>query len=457
MATTETTAGEDFAAVYRALLDRTPESRPEPDLDRMRRVVDLLGHPEHAYRTVHVAGTNGKTSTARLIEHYLTAVGLRTGRFTSPHLTSPAERIAVDGAPIDQADFVQAYEDVIPFVEAVDAESVAEGGPRMTFFEVMTTMAFQAFASAPVDVAVVETGMGGLWDATSVIAPDVTVLTPIDYDHMEYLGDSIEDIAHEKAGVLRREIPAVLAAQPHPEALDILVEQAETLAVPVYLQGRSFDTVTRVPGVGGQQLDVQGLAARYDDLFLSLLGPHQAQNASVAIAALESLLGGGEQALPGDLLERAFGSVTSPGRAEVVRQAPTVLVDAAHNPHGIRAVAETVREAFRFTKVVGLVGVLADKEVDTILDELEPLCDEVVITRSSSSRALPADVLADHARDVFGEDRVHEAEQLADGIQLAVDRAETLDPSFAGIVATGSVTLAAEVRALFGQTEVDGK
>nr|WP_058236004.1 folylpolyglutamate synthase/dihydrofolate synthase family protein [Devriesea agamarum] len=441
--------GEELREVYTALLARAPENKIEPDLTRIRRILDLMGNPERAYRTVHIAGTNGKTSTARITERILRQAGLRTGRMTSPHLHSVTERVAVDGKPLPEDEFVQAYRDIEPFLEIVDAQSLREGGPRMTFFEVLTALSFQALASAPVDVAVVETGLGGSWDATNVISPDAAVITSIGYDHQEYLGHDITDIAGEKAGILTADALGIIAHQERSEAREVILERAEEIGATLALEGDQIVVLSRVPGVGGQQISVQAVAGRYEDLFLSLLGEHQAHNALLAIAAAEAVLTGGERELDHDLLREALADVSSPGRAEVVRQSPTILVDAAHNPDGAAALVETVRESFRFTHVVGVVGVLEDKDAEQILAALEPLCDEVVVTRSSSPRALPADELADIARDVFDDDdRVVERPRLDDAIQAAVDLAESRADAFGGVVCCGSVTIAAEARAL---------
>ena len=442
--------------VYAALLDRAPENRIEPDLSRITRVMELMGDPQRSYRTIRIAGTNGKTTTARILERILREAGLRTGRTTSPHLRSPAERIAIDGASIDEDGFLQAYRDVEPFAAIVDAESEAAGGVPLTYFEYLTAMAFQAFASAPVDVAVIETGLGGTWDATGAASPDVAVITPIGLDHQEYLGEDIAQIAGEKAGILTAGATAVIAAQGEDEAADVLRERIIELGAEAAFEDEQIGVIARTPGVGGQMLSLQGIAGRYEEVFLSLLGEHQARNALLAVAAAEALLGGGDTVLDQEMLTAALATVTSPGRAEVVRQSPTVLLDAAHNPGGAEAVVGTVRENFRFTRTVGLVGVLQEKDAEAILAVLEPLLDHVVITRSSSPRAIPADELADIARDVFDdEERVIERASLPDAIQAAVDLSEEGGDQFGGVVVAGSVTLAAEVRELLGAPEED--
>lgn len=445
----------ELREVYAALLERAPENRIEPDLTRIRRVMELMGDPQNAYRTIRVAGTNGKTSTARIAERILRETGLRTGRATSPHLRSPVERIAIDGNPISEEEFARAYRDVEPFAQIVDAESQAAGGPRLTFFEYVIAMTFQAFASAPVDVAVVETGLGGTWDATGAVSPDVSVITSIGYDHQEYLGDAIEDIAGEKAGILTADAFGVIGAQRYAEAAEVLRDRVRELGAEAAFEDEQIAVLERTPGVGGQMLTLQGIAARYEDVFLALLGEHQAHNALLAVAACEALLGDGTVPLSTEVLTAALADVTSPGRAEVVRQSPTILVDAAHNPDGAAVLVTTVRENFRFTRTVGVVGILQEKEADQILEVLEPLLDEVVITQSSSPRAIPADRLADIARDAFEDpDRVLERPALPDAIQAAVDLAEQQGGEFGGVVVCGSVTLAAEIRELLGATDV---
>lgn len=446
----------ELREVYAALLERAPENRIEPDLTRIRRVMELMGDPQTSYRSIRIAGTNGKTTTARIAERILRETGLRTGRATSPHLHSPVERIAIDGEPIPEADFCQAYRDVEPFAAIADAESLERGGPRLTFFEYMIAMTYQAFASAPVDVAVVETGLGGTWDATGVLSPDVAVITSIGYDHQEYLGDDIADIAGEKAGILTAEAFAVLGEQRYEDAAQVLRDRVTEVGAVAAIEGEQIAVLERTPGVGGQLLSLQGIAARYDEVYLSLLGEHQAHNALLAVAACEALLGDGETPLAADVVQDALASVTSPGRAEVVRQSPTVLVDAAHNPDGAAVLVDTVRENFRFTRTIGVVGILQEKEAEQILEVLEPLLDVVVVSQSGSPRAIPADRLADIARDVFDdEDRVVEAASLPDALQAAVDLAEQDGGEFGGVVVAGSVTLAAEVRDLLGRGDED--
>ncbi|GII99351.1 dihydrofolate synthase/folylpolyglutamate synthase [Sediminihabitans luteus] len=442
-------AGADLAAVYAHIMDRAPEHDIDPTLDRVARVLELLGDPHRAFRTIHLTGTNGKTSTARMAERLVREHGLRTGRFTSPHLTSVTERIAIDGAPISPARFVEVWEDVAPYVGVVDRESQEAGGPRLSFFEVLTVMAFAAFADAPVDVAIVEVGLGGTWDSTNVVDGDVAVITPIGIDHERYLGSTIPEIAENKAGIVKDGATVVLAEQ-DPAAEVVVLEAAAARSARVLRDGLELEVVERTVAVGGQVIDLRTPAGLYTEIFLPLHGAHQAHNALLALAAVEALLGG--RALGGEVVEAAFGDASSPGRLEVVRSSPTVLVDAAHNPAGAEALVAALAEAFAFTHLVGVVSIMADKDVEGLLAVLEPHLAEIVLTRNSSDRAADPQDLVDVANDVFGEDRVHSTERLDEALSLAADLAERDDVvgvgTGTGVLVTGSVITAADARAL---------
>jgi dihydrofolate synthase/folylpolyglutamate synthase len=435
--------------VYAAILERAPESDIDPTLDRVLAVCELLGDPQRAFRVVHITGTNGKTSTSRMVERLLREHGLRTGRFTSPHLTRVTERIAIDGEPISDERFVEVWQDVAPYVHMVDVRSLEQGGTRLSFFEVFTVMAFAAFADAPVEVAVLEVGMGGRWDATNVADGDVAVVLPIAFDHQRYLGHTLVEIASEKAGIIKDGATVVLAPQ-HDDVEGVLLQVAAEHGARVVRDGVELAVVDRQIAVGGQLLTLRGMGGVYTDVFLPLYGEHQAHNALAALAAVEALVNGGA-ALDGDVMGAAFADVDSPGRLEVVRTSPTVLVDAAHNPAGVAALVEAVEEAFEFTRLVGVVGVLSDKDPENILAGLEPLLAEVVITHVSSPRSMDVHDLAEIAIDVFGEDRVHVEERLDAAIDLAVARAESEEDYGAGVLVTGSVVLVAEARILLGR------
>jgi dihydrofolate synthase/folylpolyglutamate synthase len=436
--------------VRREILARAPEHDVVPDLSRVAAVCELLGDPQQAFRVVHVTGTNGKTSTTRIVERLLREHGLRTGRFTSPHLTDVRERIAVDGEPLDAQRFVEVYEEVAPYVELVDKRQAESGQPRTTFFEVLAAMAYAAFADAPVDVAVVEVGMGGRWDATNVADGEVAVVTPIAIDHERFLGRGLDSIAGEKAGIVKPGATAVIAQQPD-EAAHVLLRHAVEVGATLAREGLEFGVAQREVAVGGQLVTLQGLTAVYPELFLPLHGVHQARNAACGLAAVEAILGAGPGGLDAGVVRAGFAGVDSPGRLEVVRRSPTVLVDAAHNPAGAQALAEALEETFGFTRLVGVVGVLADKDAEGILSALEPVLDHVVVTESTSQRATPADELREIAEDIFGEHRVDLAARLDEALDLAVVRAEADGRPGAGVLATGSITIAAEVRVLLGR------
>jgi dihydrofolate synthase/folylpolyglutamate synthase len=432
------------------ITSRWGEGRMNPTKERIEALIDLLGDPQRAYRSIHLTGTNGKTSTARMVDELLRGFGLRTGRFTSPHLSSITERIVVDGEPVSPRTFVEAYRELVPYLDLVDSRFDI----KLSFFEVMVALAYSIFADAPVDVAVVEVGLGGVWDATNVIDAEVAVVTPIDLDHTRLLGNSVGEIATEKAGIIKRESTAILASQQDDAEIVLLRRVAEVDAT-VAREGAEFGIVDRRVAVGGQVLTLQGLGGTYDEIFIPLHGRFQAQNALLALAAVEAFFGAGAASGPLDIgtVRDVFASVRSPGRLEVVRVAPTVIVDAAHNPHGMRATVDAVGDEFDFRRLVGVVGMLDDKDAQAMLQVLEPALDEVVITQNSSLRALPADELAATAVAVFGADRVTVEPRLDDAIEAAVRLAEQNPDgvlSGSGVLITGSVVTAGEARTLLG-------
>ena len=457
---------DDLAAVEEELAGRWPESRIEPSLDRITELMAVLGDPQHSYPVIHVAGTNGKTSVTRMIDALLRAFHQRTGRTTSPHLQSVTERVAIDGEPVSARVFVDTYRELQPYLELVDQRSVDAGGPRMSYFEVLTALAFAAFADAPVDVAVVETGMGGTWDATSVVRPSVSVVTPIGLDHTDYLGEDLATIAGEKAGIIKagrqdeflpRDPVAVIGRQ-EPEAMEVLLRRAVSTGAVVARYGREFEVVERRLAVGGQQLTVRGLAGEYPDVFLPLFGEHQAENAATALAAVEAYFGAGPgRALDPELVRAGFAAVDSPGRLERLSSSPTVLVDAAHNGHGGRALARAVTEEFDFRRLVAVVAMLDGKDADALLAALEPVVDEIVVTSNHSPRAMDLRTLAALAEDRFTAQRVHVVDTLSEAVEAALDLIGVPDPtveddiSGVGVLVTGSVVTAGAARTLFGK------
>ncbi|WP_017584709.1 bifunctional folylpolyglutamate synthase/dihydrofolate synthase [Nocardiopsis ganjiahuensis] len=443
-------ADERYAEVTAEILSRAPENDIDPRLDRVRTLLDLLGDPHRNFRVIHVTGTNGKTSTARMIDALMRVRGLRVGRYTSPHLQTVRERIVVDGEPISEERFVEAYDDIRPYIEMADSMNDA----RLSFFEILTVMAYAVFADAPVDVAVVEVGLGGTWDATNVVDGDVAVITPIGIDHTDYLPDTIDGIAAEKAGIIKPESVTVSAQQPMPAAEELL-RHAEEVGSTVVREGLEFGVTSREVAVGGQQIAVKGLTGTYEDLFLPLFGEHQAGNAAVAIAAVEAFSAAeNSTGLDPVIVGEALAEIDSPGRMEVVRTSPTVIADAAHNPAGMTATAAAVKEAFTFSRLIGVLAIMADKDVEGILEPLEPLLDEIVVTRNSSPRSLEPAHLSDIARQIFGEDRVHEVARLDEAIDRAVGLAEAGgESSGVGVLVTGSVVTSGDAVHLLRGTE----
>jgi dihydrofolate synthase/folylpolyglutamate synthase len=452
---TSTVAGfAEFLAVEAALDRRWPESVMEPSLARISALVELLGDPQRGYPIVHLTGTNGKTSTARMVDALLTEIGLRTGRYTSPHLQSATERISIDRRPITPERYVEVYRDVLPFVELVDERSRAQDQPALSKFEVLTGMGFAAFADAPVEAGIVEVGLGGRWDATNVADGTVAVVTPIGLDHAEYLGDDVLGIAREKAGIIKPGAVAVLAAQ-DPAVAQILLERCVEVDAQVARDGSEFGVAAREIAVGGQRIALRGLGGVVDEIFLPLHGEHQAGNAALALAAAEALIGAGPaQPIDPEAVRAAFATVASPGRLERLAAgvgAPTVLADAAHNPHGARALAAALTTEFRFNRLVGVLAVLDGKDARGILAELEPVLAEVIVTSNSSPRVMDPDRLGALAVEVFGSERVSVEPRLAEAVEQAGELAEEGGESGVGVVITGSVVTAGEARTLFGK------
>jgi dihydrofolate synthase / folylpolyglutamate synthase len=442
--------GQELRRIEAAIFGRRGEGHVNPTNERMQALVELLGDPQRTYRSIHLTGTNGKTSTARMTDELLRGFGLRTGRYTSPHLSSVTERIVVDGAPVSDTTFVAGYREIEPYLDVIDGRF----DTPLSFFEIVTALAFAIFADAPVEVAVVEVGLGGTWDNTNVIDGEVAVVTPIGLDHTQYLGDTVVRIAAEKAGIIKPGSVAVLAAQP-PEAAAELLRRAGEVDATVAREGLEFGVVERRVAVGGQFLSLQGLGGTYDEIFLPLHGAFQAQNAACALAAVEAFFGADATTGPLELdtVRGAFAAVRSPGRLEPVRSAPTILLDAAHNPAGLKASLVAVAEAFQFRRLVAVVAVMADKDVIGMLELLEPAVDELVVTENSSERGLSADELAAAAVPIFGPDRVTVEARLDDAIEAGVRLAEeTGDDVLAGVgvLVTGSVVTVSEARTLLG-------
>ncbi|MBA3528858.1 MAG: bifunctional folylpolyglutamate synthase/dihydrofolate synthase [Propionibacteriaceae bacterium] len=442
---------ETHDQIVDSLTRRWPEHRVAPSLGRIRALTEMLGDPQHAYPVIHLTGTNGKGSTAAMIESLLRALGLRTGRFTSPHVMSVNERITIDGSPISDQRFDEVWNELQPYVALVDDQLI--DGVQLTFFEIITAMAYAAFADAPIDVGVIEVGLGGTWDATNVADAGVAVVTPIALDHTHLLGGSIREIATEKAGIIKPGAHAILAGQRVEAAQVLLARCAEVGALP-HREGIDFGLIDRSVAVGGQLIRLNGAEGPVDDVFLPLHGAYQATNAALALAAVEAFIG--LKALNPDVVRAGFAEVKFPGRLEVVRRSPAVVLDAAHNPHGAAAAAEAVTEAFAFSPLIGVVAVMADKDAEGLLRAFEEVMNSVVITQvASTSRGMPAEELAELARGIFGSDRVRLAPRLDDAIESAIALAESEGFGSPGVLITGSVVAVGEARTLLVAKEAD--
>jgi len=427
-------------AIEQALLARWPETRIEPTLERIAALVDILGSPQLTYPTIHVGGTNGKTTTSRMIDSLLFEMGLRTGRFTSPHLESYLERISINGEAIDPRALIFSFNDISAYLDLMDEKFEHP----ISFFEAITALAFVAFAEHPIDVGIIEVGMGGEWDATNVIDADVSVLMPVGLDHTEYLGETLTEIAQTKAGIIK-ENGFVVLAQQEPEVAKELLKRAATVGADVAREGVEYSVLTRSLAVGGQLLTIEGIKETYEDIFLPLHGKHQASNAAAALVAVEAFFG--DQDLDIEAVRAGFAHVTSPGRCEIVHRDPTIILDAAHNPHGAAAITETLQSEFTFDDVIGVFAPMGDKDVAGILLELEQVMDSIIVTSNSSTRAMEVSKLEKIAIEIFGVDRVFTSATLAEALERAIkDSVRPLSEDTIGILVTGSVVTVGEAR-----------
>lgn len=439
--------------VYDEILSRAPEHKPQPSLERMAHILDLMGHPEQSYRVVHITGTNGKGSTAKMTEQLLRTYGERTGLYTSPHLEKINERIALDGQSLSDERFIDTYNQVKDFIDMTDQWSLAHGGARMSFFEVLTAMAIWAFADAPVDVAVMEVGMGGLWDATNVLDGDACIIGPVGMDHMQWLGNTVEKIATEKAGIIKKNSTVIVGRQSKDSVRKIIADKAHSLPGTSLLRdGQELEVVSRTPAVGGQIATLRTPNGVYTDVPIKMFGEQQAHNALAALAACETVLPV-NGALDGKLVEEAFSTVSVPGRVEVIRHSPTIILDGAHNPMAAEALRRTIDENFAMKQVVGVVSMMKDKQVETVLGIWEPLMNQIVVTQNSeTNRVMPVDDLYKIACGVFGEDRVFREPLMPNAIQKAVDLVDEDDETGLGyghgVLVTGSFVTVGDAREL---------
>ena len=412
-----------------------------PGLESIRRVLAAMGNPEKSFLVIHVAGTNGKGSTCAMIESILRAHGLRTGLYTSPHLVHFHERIQVAGKPVTDAEL----ERLLALADAADVRGAKESGDReCTFFELATAMAFQHFADAGVQVAVVEVGMGGRWDATNTVQPVVTVITPVALDHMEYLGTDFASIVGEKAGILKAGARAVCSAQ-DPEARVIIEEQARRLAVNV----RRADEHVRVSGrkvtPGGQTFELETDTAQYGRVTLPLSGPHQVGNAATAVLAVEAFFETlGREADP-DILKKGLAATRWPGRCQMVEDDPPVIVDGAHNPAGTTVLAAALAEMFPGRKGAFVISALADKDFSGILSALRGRIGAAWAVMLAGERARSA---ADLKSSLAAAGIRAEVLPLGEAIDAARRQARA-DGSF--VCVTGSLFLIGDALALLGR------
>lgn len=429
--------------VYRDLLARVGESNPRPRLEPSIALADLLGNPQDSAPVIHITGTNGKTSTARMVDSMLRATGLKTGLLTSPHLESFTERIQIDGEPISEDALERNWDEVRPLVELVDAQLLAAGEQPLTFFEVLTGLAFACFADAPVDVMVIEVGMGGEWDSTNIVRSDVAVFTPIGLDHLGRIGDTLDEIAATKAGIINPDSIVVTSAQ-EASVLDVIEQRAAENDVPLLRASHDFGLVRTQIAVGGQLLTIRGISGDVrEDVFVPLFGAHQAQNAAMAVAAVEAFLGGGT-AIADEVLADGFAAATSPGRLEVVGVAPTVIVDGAHNPHGMAAVVSTLTDTFGEREWGVVLATLAEKDATGVLRELAALEPTLFVTQSNSDRAVESAELSLQATDEGFVPLTFNSS--TDAIARARDWAGQSDSR--AVLITGSLTLVGEAISL---------
>lgn len=425
--------------VMDALLTRIPENKLRPRLEPTRRAVELLGDPQKSYRVIHVTGTNGKTTTTRIIERILRELGLRTGRFTSPHLVRLNERMAIDGEPVGDQQLAEVWADIEPILAMVDAELEAEGDTKLTFFEALAVLGFAVFADAPVDVLVLEVGMGGEWDSTNVADGDVAVFTPISIDHAERLGSTLAEIAKTKSGIIKPGA-IVVSSEQTPEALAVLEAKAAEVAESFAIYGRDFEILDVEPDVAGQRFSVKTLTSEYRDLFLPLHGEYQAENAALAISAVEAFFGVSSR-LFDDVLRVAIADSTSPGRLQVISRKPLTILDAAHNPGGAESLARAMKKTFGAPKTVAVISILGDKDARALLQALNSTAETFVVTQSTSPRAIEVHELEKIAIEIFGENRV----RTASTPYRAVELAKEFVSENGAIVVTGSITLVGDV------------
>jgi dihydrofolate synthase / folylpolyglutamate synthase len=375
-----------FSDAVSRLNARQPEHMPGPSLDRIREIAGLLDEPQLTYPSIHITGTNGKTTAARVAASVACAHGITVGLYTSPHLLSVTERLSICGQDITEAEFAREWEHLEPFLQLVDGRGF--GG--VTYFEAVTALAYLWFADKPVGLGVFEVGLGGTWDATNLVDGEIAVVTPIGMDHVAELGPTLEDIAGEKAGILKPGATAVFREQ-EPAAAAVLAGRAAEVGSTSLWEGEDWEVEERLLAVGGQVFRLRGLHATYEDLYLPLFGDYAVHNAAAGIVAVEALTG---QPLHDDTLREGLAVVQSPGRLEIAALEPSVILDGAHNPAGAAALAEAMRESFRWQRLHLVLAVSANKDLAGICAPLAPLADEAYVARNDSVRSAEPDAVA---------------------------------------------------------------
>jgi len=445
-------------------------------LSNITKLMSFLGDPQKSFPSVHIAGTNGKGSISAVIASILNASGLKVGLFTSPHLVSFTERIRVNGEEIAEFEVIRLAEELRERI--VDLQS-SDPDFLPTFFEVVTAMAMLYFKKGNVDIAVVEVGMGGRLDATNIIIPEVSVITNISYDHSEFLGNTLAEIAYEKAGIIKRSAPAVVSSQ-LPEVVEVIDKRAEEIGTVTYFYDREFSSVLREEGISGIYFDYQSNdSSVLQELYLPLTGEYQMENASVAIKAVELL---NERRL----IPNAFGTAAThhsslvthhsikdglaavkwPGRLEMIKHEPPILIDGAHNPAAAVALSRALAKTFlrRYKRIILVLGIMGDKDIEGIMKPLLHLSSEIILCSPNYERAASPQRLADVAASLGFPD-VHIMPTVRDALELAMDicqkgergrlNGSSLDTHHSSlIVVTGSFYTIGEAKESIGYTGV---
>jgi dihydrofolate synthase/folylpolyglutamate synthase len=412
-----------------------------PGLEQIAGLLELMGDPHLGYPVVHITGSKGKTSVSRMVTMLAAAHGLTVGTYTSPHLEAVEERIAYNAVHATPEEWAQAVADAAAFDRLIDDDPEK----RLTYFEFSTAVGFSWFAERAVELGVIEVGLGGRLDATNVVDSEVAVITSIALEHTEYLGDTIESIATEKAAILKPGGRLVTGDLP-PSALVVAQKRAAEVGAPHVTFGRDFRFIEPVQTVGGWDISIEGIYEQYDEIHVPAHGRHQLQNAAIAVAATEELLG---RSLDPDAVRDGFAGLALPGRLEVLRRHPLVVIDGAHTPESVAAGAAALDEEFPpfLWKVV--VGALGDKKLDRILEPLSSIAGDVYAVTAPSSRGIPARVVAEAARRALPDHIVHEAGSVREGVGAALAAAGT----DGAVLITGSMYVAGEARSLLANTE----